>query len=138
MTIRWHPALAVGHPGIDGQHQELFRRAEALVDALAHGDRAEVGRHFDFLGSYALEHFGAEEQLMLETGFPGRGVHRGEHDRFVRDYRALRALFAQHGPMPALTVKARTWLGDWLERHVGGSDQRLGAHLAGRREQRTA
>ena len=75
---------------------------------------------------------------MAESGFPGRGVHKAEHDRFIRDYRALRALFARHGPIPALEVKARTWLGDWLERHVAGSDQRLGAHLSARLERRTA
>ena len=138
MTIRWRAALAVGHPVIDGQHRELFARAQALVDAFAGGDHAEVNRVFDFLGGYVIDHFTAEEGLMIESGFPGRGVHKAEHDRFIRDYRALRALFAHHGPMPALEVKARTWLGDWLERHVAGADQRLGAHLSARLERRTA
>ncbi len=138
MTIRWRAALAVGHAVIDGQHQELFARAQALIDAFARGDRAEVHRGFDFLGGYAIDHFTAEEALMVESGFPGRGVHKAEHDRFIREVRALRALFIRHGPIPALEVKARTWLGDWLERHVAGSDQRLGAHLSARLERCTA
>jgi hemerythrin len=138
MTIRWHAALAVGHPGIDEQHREMFRRAQALVDAMSRGDRAEVARHFDFLGGHVLEHFGAEERLMLETGFPGLGVHKAEHDRFVRDYRALRALFERHGIVPALTVKTGIWLADWLERHIGGADQRLAGHLATLQVQRSA
>ena len=138
MTIRWRAALAVGHPEIDRQHEELFARAQVLVEALARADRAEVGRQLDFLGSYVLDHFTAEEQLMSASGYPGRGVHKAEHDRFVRDYRALRSLVARHGPVPALEVKARTWLGDWLERHVSGSDQRLGAHLSAARERRSA
>lgn len=138
MTIRWRAALAVGHPELDRQHRELFARAQRLVDALARGDRAEVERQLEFLGGYVLEHFTAEEQVMSASGYPGRGVHKAEHDRFVRDYRALRALVARHGPVPALAVKARTWLGDWLDRHVSGSDQRLGTHLATERERRSA
>lgn len=138
MDIRWSAALAVGHPEIDRQHQELFRRAEALVEALSRRDRAEAAQHFDFLDRYAVEHFSAEERLMLETCFPGYGVHRAEHLRFVRDYRALRELFLEHGTVPALTVKTRLWLGGWLERHLGGADQRLAAHLASRPEQRSA
>jgi hemerythrin len=138
MTIRWHPALAVGHLGIDEQHRELFRRAQGLVDALTRADRADVVRHFEFLGGYVVEHFAAEERLMIETGFPGVGVHKAEHDRFVRDYRALRGMFERHGIVPALTVKTGIWLADWLERHIGGADQRLGGHLAGHQVQRSA
>ena len=138
MDIRWSAALAVGHPEIDRQHQELFRRAAALVEALAGRERAEAAQHFDFLDRYAIEHFGAEERLMLESCFPGYGVHRAEHLRFVRDYRALRELFLAHGTVPALTVKTKLWLAGWLERHIGGADQRLAAHLASRLEQRSA
>lgn len=138
MDIRWSGALAVGHPGIDGQHQELFRRAQALVDALSRRDPAEIGRLFAFLDGYVVEHFGAEERLMLETGYPGHGVHKAEHDRFVRDFRALRGLLERHGPVPALAVKTRLWLAGWLERHIGGADQRLAGHLAGNLEQRSA
>ncbi len=138
MDIRWSAALAVGHPAIDRQHQELFRRAQALVDALARRDPSEVGRLFDFLEGYVVEHFGAEERLMLEIGYPGLGVHRAEHGRFVRDYRALRGLLERHGPVPALTVKTRLWLAGWLERHLGGADRRLGEHLAVGLEQRSA
>ena len=42
MTIRWRAALAVGHPEIDRQHEELFARAQVLVEALA-GDLVEGG-----------------------------------------------------------------------------------------------
>lgn len=138
MVIRWHAALAVGHPGVDEQHREIFRRAQALLDALGRGDRAEVIRHFDLLGGCAIEHFADEERLMRETGYPGLGVHRAEHERFIRDYRALRGLFEQHGIVPALTVRTGTWLADWLERHLGGADQRLAGHLAGLLQQRSA
>lgn len=129
MAIRWHPSLAVGHAVIDGQHQEMFRRADGLVEALARADHAEAVRHFDFLGRYAVDHFDAEERLMVEVAFPGYAVHKMAHDRFVRDYHALRALYDQVGPVSAVTVKAGTWLTDWLTRHIAGTDQHLARHI---------
>ena len=67
--IQWSPALAVGVPEIDAQHQELFRRAERLITALRGGDRAEVTPLVRYLTDYAVEHFAAEERFMREIGF---------------------------------------------------------------------
>jgi hemerythrin len=128
-TIRWDPALAIGHAGIDGQHEELFRRLDALVDAMASRERAEIGSLFDFLGAYVVEHFVDEERLMAENGFPGYGVHKAAHDRFVRDYHALRALFDRHGPTAAVSVKTRIWLFDWLRAHIASVDQQMARHV---------
>jgi len=89
-VIKWTPALAVGHAVIDAQHQELFRRLEALLTAMMKGDKGEVGRLFDFLGAYVVEHFGAEEKLMKERAYPDYAVHKSAHERFVADYLALK------------------------------------------------
>lgn len=129
MSTRWSPALELGHDVIDRQHQELFRRFESLVEALARGERAEVEPLFEFLGSYVVEHFADEERLMAETGFPGLNVHKAAHDRFVREYHALRALFDRAGPNAAIAVKARTWIADWLSTHIGATDVHLARHL---------
>ncbi len=127
--IRWDPALEVGDAAIDGQHRELFSRLGALVEAMSRADRAEIGRLFDFLGSYVAAHFAAEERLMAEAAFPGLGVHRAAHERFVRDYQALRALFDQHGPTAAVAIKTKTWLTDWLRHHIGSVDQLMARHV---------
>ena len=126
----WTPALALGHAEIDAQHQELFRRAGRLLDAMAAGDRAVVSELFDFLGAYVLEHFAAEERLMVASRFPGYNVHRAAHERFVRDYQSLRKLHEQSGASAAVAIKARTWLTEWLKTHIAGTDQLLARHLA--------
>jgi len=129
----WTPALALGHAEIDSQHQELFRRAAELVEAMAQGgDRELVARLFDFLGRYAVDHFAAEERLMQETHFPGYNVHRSAHERFVRDYQSLRKLHEDSGACAAVAVKAGTWLSEWLRNHIGRTDQLLARHLLGR------
>ncbi len=126
----WTPALALGHEEIDSQHQELFRRVGRLVDALEAGDRERVARFFDFLGTYVVDHFAAEERLMTATQFPGYNVHKAAHERFVRDYQSLRKLHEDSGASAAVAIKARTWLTEWLRNHIGGTDQLLARHLA--------
>lgn len=131
MTIRWTSALAVGHEAIDGQHRELFRRAAALVEAMRSGDRSEIGLLFDFLGAYVVEHFEEEERFMRESAYPGLNVHKGAHDRFVREYHELRRLHEASGASTAVTIKTQSWLVDWLHTHIGRTDLALARHLRG-------
>jgi hemerythrin len=129
-VIKWTPALAVGHAVIDGQHQELFRRLEALLNAMMKGDKAEVGRLFDFLGAYVVEHFGAEERLMQQHAYPDYATHKAAHERFVADYLALKkSLDAAGGGGAALTIKVQNWCGDWLKAHIAGTDPLLATFL---------
>ena len=39
--LTWKAAYEVGHPVIDQQHQELFRRADALLGAMHDGRAAQ-------------------------------------------------------------------------------------------------
>jgi hemerythrin len=129
VPMQWTPALAVGHEVIDAQHQELFRRFNALVSALTQSDRAAVGQLFDFLGEYVVSHFSEEEKLMQASGYPAYTVHRAAHERFVRDYADLRRLYEAAGPSAAITVKTQTWIFDWLRAHIGGTDIRFAEWL---------
>jgi hemerythrin len=107
----------------------MFRRAARLLEAMMTGDRAVVGQLFDFLGAYVVDHFAAEERIMVETGFPGYNVHKAAHERFIRDYQSLRKLHEDSGANAAVTIKARTWLSEWLKNHIGCTDQLLARHL---------
>jgi hemerythrin len=130
--VGWTPALAVGHPEIDAQHQELFRRVARLLEAMLDGSGDEVAPLFEFLNSYVVDHFAAEEALMQESGFPGYNVHRAAHERFVRDLHALRALHTASRASAAVAIKAQTWLVHWLKTHIASIDQQLARHLLAR------
>jgi hemerythrin len=127
--MEWTRALAVGHAVIDGQHRELFRRHAQLVEAMKAGDLTEIRRLFDFLGNYVVEHFDEEEQLMKTSGYPAAALHAVAHAAFVREYRALRTEFEEHGPTAAVSIKVKTWIGDWLVTHIAKADQGLALHL---------
>jgi len=129
MQVVWHPSLASGNADIDGQHQEIIRRTADLVDALGKGSRDEIGRMFDFLGDYVVEHFGAEERAMEQTRYPGRNVHGAAHTRFVQEYADLRRLYEVAGPSAAIAVKTATWIQDWLKSHIWGADRALARYL---------
>jgi hemerythrin len=131
--MQWSLALAVGHEVIDAQHQELFRRFDALVTALKQSDRATVGQFFDFLGEYVVIHFAEEERLMQATAYPGLSIHRAAHERFTREYADLRGLYDAAGASTAVTVKTETWIFDWLKSHIAGTDIRLAEWLRNRK-----
>ena len=131
--LQWTPALAVGVADIDGQHQELFRRAERLIAALRGGDRGEVVPLLTFLEGYAVFHFEAEERLMRERGYPRLAEHAAAHKAF-REAFAERVLeLHRGGPTALLALTVHNWLSDWLREHIAGMDQQLGSWIADRR-----
>ncbi len=132
MRIQWTKALSVGIGQIDEQHQELFRRADRLRDALRSGRLAEVEEVLAFLREYAETHFALEERWMREHAFAGYLRHKAQHDRFVSDLRAISKDFADPGARAFVTLRVSHWLARWLEEHVSGVDRELGAFLAKR------
>ncbi|HET7827046.1 MAG TPA: hemerythrin family protein [Anaeromyxobacter sp.] len=128
--IQWSPALAVGVPEIDAQHQELFRRAERLVSALRAGDRAEVAPLIRYLGDYVVEHFAAEERFMHEIGYPGLEEHRVLHRAFREDFAVMLVDYERKGPTPLVALTLHNWLSDWLRKHLGGVDVDIGRFAA--------
>lgn len=134
--IQWTPALAVGVPEIDAQHQELFRRAEQLITALRAGDRSEVPPLVRFLSDYAKEHFASEERIMKEIGYPGLDAHREAHKGFREGLAELTADFQRKGATALVALSVHNWLSDWLRQHVSGPDVEVGRFAEARRRGR--
>ncbi|BDG05340.1 bacteriohemerythrin [Anaeromyxobacter oryzae] len=132
MPLQWTPALAVGIDEIDAQHQELFRRAARLLEALKQGRPEELREVIEFLHAYAVEHFGLEEAWMRDVQYPGYVRHKAEHDRFITDLLALAERQQQRLPSAFTALEVNAWLGEWLRRHVSGTDRELGRYLARR------
>lgn len=128
MGIQWKPSLALGVPLLDEQHQELFARVNRLVAALeAHRDREELAALLTSLGDHVVRHFGAEERLMLETGYGDFLAHRQAHEAFRRDLERLARELVRFGPSPAVSVGLDHRVCSWLQDHVGRTDRAFGA-----------
>ena len=130
MTFAWTPDLAVGVPSIDAQHQELFRRAQCLLLALA--DRAgerEVLHTLGFLGDYVATHFEKEERLMRARGYPELALHAYEHRRFAESFDLLRRRFASLGVDGQYLRDVEREVCEWLTHHLDFTDRALGSWL---------
>lgn len=131
MAIGWDGSLEIGVPTIDRQHRELFERLDALLEA-AHARRSaeEVGRCLGFLSEYVETHFGDEERIMREGGYPRAPEHLAEHARFRADLDALLREFLADGATALLVVKVNARVATWLREHISRTDRVLGAWLA--------
>jgi hemerythrin len=125
----WTPALATGDAQIDKQHQEIFRRVDALHAALLRGDRQESASLVEFVGTYVGDHFSAEESAMKGSEYPASARHKSAHVRFVRDYLAVAKDFELHGPSPSVALELNAWLVAWLNEHILEADVALARHL---------
>ncbi len=133
MALTWDTTLTMGVPALDEPHQELFRRLDALLEAIRRGSsRDEVGRTLAFLRDYVRTHFAEEEALMGETGYAGLADHKAQHDAFARDLAALEAEHRRNGPSPSLILRVKARVSSWLRDHIHRIDRALAEHLRAR------
>jgi hemerythrin len=118
---------------VDRQHQELFERVGRLLDAgHAHRSPEEIRRLLDFLGDYVVEHFAAEERLMVEGAYPGLPSHRAEHEDFVREFAKLYEEFRSVGAGLGFVVRFSGRVTAWLREHIYRTDRTMAAWLRDR------
>ncbi len=127
MGITWSKILSTGLAWQDAQHIELFKRVDALLDAINKGQGAkEVESLFTFLDEYFVFHFDAEEQAMHGANYIDTTKHMTEHHKFIDDVARLRREGHTGVPPEELTKKMEQVVVDWLVNHIGGMDKELG------------
>ena len=134
MTVELDPLLLTGIDEIDGQHRELFARIGALLEASRSGrSREEVVRLLEFLGSYVVDHFAAEERTMEEAGYPRLGGHRAEHLQFMKELGILRHELKSEGPTNLFVIRVGNRVTEWLREHIYRTDRILADWLKAQR-----
>ena len=128
--MEWDNSLSVGVPEIDDQHKELIRRLNAVEDAVvAHEGEREVARTLDFLTEYVDFHFAAEEKLMAERSYPGLESHRVRHAALKETLADLVRDFDEEGATINIAQSIRTFLVNWLTRHIRSVDREFSSYL---------
>jgi hemerythrin len=127
--VEWSPRYELGVPLIDAQHRQLFETAGALIEQVSAGRTEAVAPTLAFLRKYALEHFAAEQALMVASGYPDADPHAAEHARFAEEVGALVTRHAREPRSPWLASNLAVVVADWLRSHVLGADAALGRHL---------
>ena len=124
----WNDTFNVGDAEIDRQHRKLVAMLNDLHDSMMRGDGNRVmGSLLENLVRYTKTHFVTEEKLMTQSGYPGLRAHKAEHDALEAE---VIKLFADwKAGRVALSLKVLTFLKNWLQGHILGSDTKLAAHL---------
>jgi hemerythrin len=133
MHIPWNNNLLTGHDLIDRQHQELFRRINALLDAAQNGKGQEaVIDAINFMETHVIEHFGDEEALQKESSFPNYEAHKAEHRDFFDKIVKLKKSLDTDGTSYHLLINALNAIFEWIGKHVTEMDKELAKHLNSR------
>jgi len=129
-AIVWKDEYSVGVKVIDDQHKELFRRVNKLFDDVSRGNVTTVLETLDFLNSYVIYHFSAEEQLMDKSRtYPELESHKNEHEWFKSEILSIREQVEKNGLGVSLTLRLNKLLVSWLINHVTKTDVKFAPYL---------
>lgn len=129
MAVEWREYLAVGVREIDNQHKELFNKFNLFLRACDEGKGPEeVSTMLDFLDSYVVEHFAAEERLQSVAAFPGYDEHRAHHRYFIGELAELKRQAQGERNLGVVLTTSRLLVG-WLIDHISKLDKAFGRFL---------
>ncbi len=84
MKVQWSDDLSIGIGIIDDQHKKLVERIASFIDAVDIEDMQTIEETINYLVGYAIQHFGAEELIMIRNGYKDFKNHRDEHSYFIK------------------------------------------------------
>jgi hemerythrin-like metal-binding protein len=129
--IEWSPALAIGNPTIDRQHEKLFSLAAEML-----GDRDQVRamRTLAALSEYVIVHFRDEEIMLEQVGYPDLENHKKLHQAFRA---RLAKLYSSASGMRLddIAAEVQRLINEWLANHILVSDREYAKYLEGRAAQ---
>jgi len=125
--IQWAPILSVGVTQFDNEHKKLVDMVNNLYDAMKLGKASgAIGTILDELIKYTANHFGAEERLLQQHGYPGLAKHKAEHAALVKQVQEIQKGFKEGKALPQNLLQ---FLRDWLMKHIVGEDKLYSAFL---------
>ena len=126
--ITWEDKLKVGVSIIDSDHQQLVKMLNELFDAMkARRGNDVLGKLFDDLVGYTVKHFGNEERLMQQHGYPESPEHKKQHEELKRQAVELQQKF-KDGSF-SVSIETLNFLKSWLSGHILGTDKQLAGFL---------
>jgi hemerythrin-like metal-binding protein len=127
--FEWQDAYSVGNDEIDDQHRNLVSMVNHLHEHMKEDAsmRLYVQIFLDELVSYVDYHFATEERAMKESHYPDFEAHKKVHDSLRTQVEDFRSKFALN--QANISDELMDFLKDWLLKHIGGMDTKIGAHL---------
>jgi len=121
--IVWRDYFNTGVEKIDTQHKQLAKLINDLFNALGTKQNEDTLKGvFTELYSYTINHFTAEEALMLERHSPDFEKHKEEHKKFINKVNEFKEKYFRGDAK--VTVEILNFLKDWLLDHIAGVDKK--------------
>ncbi len=126
MIFKWSEKLICGNPIIDFQHRFLFKVMDNVKHDIKKGKSIEAAKEMiHFLKVYFIEHFGDEEQIMAETGYPKIREHKTEHRKIRSEAFRMIRLLEKSNYSASRVYDTFLSARDWLQIHLKDYDQEL-------------
>lgn len=132
--IKWDDKYLLGIDIIDEQHKELFRIAQEASDLLE--DDFTIDKYdkviniIEELKSYAVYHFKAEEEFMLDNEYRKYLSHKIIHDEFLEKVSKV-DLEAMDENQNEHLLSIINFVVDWIATHILGTDKLIAETLKG-------
>jgi len=122
--------LLTGIQAIDSHHRRLIELGNAVIDPSAiKGDALNFEDALKFLTDYVIYHFAAEEDVMVESGFPHYETHRQWHERFKQDIMEYANQARVVGVPKDIKLRISFAIENWLLEHIRITDRSLAKYL---------
>ncbi|MCL2007284.1 MAG: hemerythrin family protein [Treponema sp.] len=126
----WDESLETGDNVVDNQHRLWFTVVNRVLYAFNKGRaREEIARTLEFLVIYSVNHFAAEEDLMLSHNYLEYSAHKRHHEEFKTIVRGQTRRLVKEGPSAELIDNIVHVIKDWLVNHIKLEDFRFAAHI---------
>lgn len=130
MNIQWTDDLAIGISVIDEQHKTLISRAASFSRAVESGNKKQMEDTVNYLIAYAVQHFGAEELIMIRNRYDRFKEHRDEHSWFIKKVFDVHAkLTGGEGISRPDAEEFRDMLLNWMLDHIAVKDKHIAETL---------
>ncbi|HJC48857.1 MAG TPA: bacteriohemerythrin [Candidatus Lachnoclostridium pullistercoris] len=125
MYVTFDDTLVTGNEMIDSQHKEWIDRINQLMKSCETDKEKQAAmKMLDYMADYADFHFGAEEKLQEEIGYPGIEDHKKKHEEFRRTVQELHDMLEeQEGPSDAFVKAVEENVMKWLMYHIQSFDR---------------
>jgi hemerythrin len=126
-VVEWREAFKTFIPKVDDEHKYLFLLVKAL-------DLQSIETTVNELLNYVIEHFGNEQALMEQSGYPDFKEHLKLHESFAMTVGEF--LGSGDAWSEERVQELRRFLNKWLIGHIMTHDMRFGRWYVERRSQR--